>query len=326
MKAIFESEQKTKIGEKLLPNIKNENNVIHVALLYGGMSAERAVSLMSFDILKQGLLNLGYYVTPIDVGNDFINVIADVKPDVVFNGLYGTYGEDGYIPALLDMLGLKYTHSGVIASRIGMNKDLSHEMFKSQNINVANNKTIFKQDCINTDPMKRPYVIKPLNEGSSVGVEVIFEEDDFKFANYEWKYGDKIIVEEYIPGKELQVAILDGKAVGTMDIIPLKRRFYDYDSKYKPGFAKHIVPAEIDKDIERYICELAEKAHEVLGCKTISRVDFRYDTTKGRAGVCVLEINTHPGMTALSAFPEICAHYGITIENILEKLVKDALS
>jgi D-alanine-D-alanine ligase len=325
MKKIFASEQKTHIGERLTPAIKNENNSIHIALLYGGMSAERPVSLMSFDILKQGLLGLGYCVTPVDVGSDFINVVADVKPDVVFNGLYGTHGEDGYIPALLDMMGLLYTHSGVIASRIGFNKNLSHEIFKSQNINIANSKIISKKDGIKIDPMKRPYVIKPMNEGSSVGVEVIFEEDDFDFANYEWKYGDEIIVEEYIPGKELQVAILDGKAVGTMDIIPLKRRFYDYDSKYKQGFAKHIVPAEIDKDIEEYICELAEKAHKALGCKTVSRVDFRYNPNKGRAGVCVLEINTHPGMTSLSAFPEICAHYGITIENILEKLVRDAL-
>ena len=172
MKKIFASEQKTKFGKKLMPTVKNKNNDIHVALLYGGMSAERPVSLLSFEILKQGLLNLGYIVTPVDFGGDFVNFITDIKPDVVFNGLYGTHGEDGYVPALLDILGLKYTHSGVIASRIGMNKNLSHKAFEMQNINIAKYKIISKTAGIKTDPMERPYVIKPMNEGSSIGVEV----------------------------------------------------------------------------------------------------------------------------------------------------------
>ncbi len=326
MEKKFKSGPKTKIGEKLTPAVKNKNNDIHIALLYGGMSSERPVSLLSFDILKQGLLNLGYSVTPVDVGSDFIDVIASIKPDIVFNGLYGTYGEDGYIPALLDMLGLKYTHSGVIASKLGFDKSLSHEIFKKHNINLAKHKIISRKEGIKTDPMPRPYVIKPLSEGSSIGVEIVFKEDDFNFADYKWPYGDKVIVEEYIPGRELEVAILDGKAVGVMDIKPLKRKFYDFDSKYKKGFSNNTVPAILDPAIEKYIRELAERAHLAFGCRTISRVDFRYNPDKGKEGLCALEINTHPGMTGTSAYPEICAYYGITMENILERLVKDALS
>jgi D-alanine-D-alanine ligase len=325
-KSITTTKRKTKIGKKQKPIVKNNNNNIHVALLYGGVSRERPVSLLSFDIFNEALRNLGYIVTPVDVGHDLVNVIATVESDVIVNGLYGTQGEDGYIPALLDMLGLKYTHSGVVPSMLGFDKTLAYKVFKTHGIRFANNKIISKKDGLKKDPMRRPYVIKPISEGSSFGVQLVFEEDDFDFANYEWKYGDTVIVEEYIPGKELQVAVLDGKAVGIMDIIPLKRDFYDYDSKYKKGFAEHIVPAKLDKQIEKHIFEISEKIHKAFGCKTMSRIDLRYDPKKSKEGVHVLEINTHPGMTSTSAFPEICLHHGITKENILEQLIKDALS
>jgi D-alanine-D-alanine ligase len=317
---------KTKVGKKQKPTVKNKNNKLHVALLYGGMSSERPVSLMSFDALNKGLLGLGYHVTPVDAGQDLVEVIAKVKPDVVFNGLYGTYGEDGYIPALLDMLGLKYTHSGVLPSVLGFDKILSSKIFAAHGIKAAPHKIIRKKDKITKDPMRRPYVIKPVKEGSSIGVQVIFKEDDFKFADYDWKYGDTIIVEEYIPGKELMVAVLDDKAIGVIEVQPFKRRFYDYDSKYKEGFTKHIMPAKLDKKVEKHLLEMAEKAHKAFGCKTISRIDFRYNPKQSKDGVYALEINTHPGMTALSIHPEICAYYGITLDDILERLVKDALS
>jgi len=320
------SKRKTKLGKKQVSTIKNKNSKLHVALLYGGMSAERPVSLMSFDGLNKALLKLGHSVTPVDVGHDLMNVIMEVKPDVVFNGLYGTYGEDGYIPALLETLDLQYTHSGVIASVIGFNKLMSYKVFKTHGIQFANNKVVSKKMGLKKDPMRRPYVIKPISEGSSIGVQLIFEEDDFNFENYKWEHGDDILVEEYIPGRELQVAVFNDKAIGIVEIVPIGGRFYDFDTKYKEGLATHIIPAQLDKKIEKHILETAEKAHKALGCKTISRVDFRYNPEGSDSGVYILEINTHPGMTPLSLFPEICSYYGITYENILERLIKDALS
>ena len=326
MKKDFISKQKTKIGKKQKPTTRNKNNKIHVALLYGGMSRERPVSLMSFDMLNKTLLKLGYVVTPVDAGQDLIEAITKIKPDVVFNGLYGTYGEDGYIPALLDMLGLKYTHSGVIASRLGFNKIFAYEIFSNYGIKSAKRKIISRNENIKGDPMRRPYVIKPISEGSSIGVELIFDGDDFDFVDYKWEYGDDIIVEEYIPGRELEVAVLGGKAVGIIDIVPVNQKFNSFDTKYKKGYAAHVIPAKIDKKIGKLLLELAERAHKVLGCKTLSRVDFRYNPKEFEKGIYILEINTHPGMTPLSAFPEICAYYGITKEDILDRLVKDALS
>lgn len=316
---------KTKIGAKQKPTTKNKNNDIHIALLYGGMSAERDVSLMSFKGFNEALLALGYYVTPVDVGHDFIEAIKQIKPDVVFNGLYGQYGEDGYIPAILDMLGMKYTHSGVVASAIGFNKLHSNNVFKLQGIKQAEHFVASKCDKIVGDPMKRPYVIKPISEGSSVGVHLVFEGDDFDFNKYDWPYGDQIIVEKYIPGRELQVAVLDGKAIGVIELVPLKRRFYDYDSKYKDGFTKHIMPAPLEKNIEKCLLNLAERAHKGIGCKTLSRIDFRFNPEEGSNGIYILEVNTHPGMTPLSLLPEICAYNGITYQDILERLIKDAL-
>ncbi|NRA74287.1 MAG: D-alanine--D-alanine ligase [Rickettsiales bacterium] len=317
---------KTKIGKKQQPKVCNKNNKIHVALLYGGMSNERPVSLLSFDMFNQVLLELGYSVTPVDVGFDFIGVIGKIKPDVVFNGLYGTYGEDGYIPAVLDMLKLKYTHSGILASMLGFNKTLAYKVFKLHDIRLAAHKIISKQAKVKNDPMSRPYVIKPTSEGSSVGVELVFEEDDFSFANYKWQYGDDIIVEKYIPGRELQVAVFNNKAVGIMEMIPVGQRFHSFDAKYKKGCCEHIMPAQIDNNIEKYVLKIAEEAHNAIGCKTLSRIDIRYNPKEGKEGIYVLEINTHPGMTPTSSFPEICEYYGITKSNILDQLIKDAIS
>ena len=316
---------KTKIGEKQKPTIKNKNNDIHIALLYGGMSSEREVSIMSCKGINKELLELGYQVTPVDVGHDFIDAIRNVKADVIFNGLHGQYGEDGYIPAILDMHKMKYTHSGVTASALGFNKVHAYNMFKAAGIPFAHYVVVSKAQGLKADPMKRPYVIKPISDGSSVGVEVVFDEDDFNFANYDWKYGDSVIVQKYTPGREFQVAVLNDKAIGVTEVVPLKRRFYDYDSKYTDGFTKHITPAVIEKNIQDRIIALSEKAHKSIGSKTISRVEFRFNPEEGADGLYILEINTHPGMTPLSIVPEICAYHGITYKDILERLIKDAL-
>lgn len=316
---------KTVVGSTLLPKTTNHNNDTHVALVYGGMSGERDVSLMSEPGFKTALLELGYKVTPIDMGHDFAEQIIKVNPDIVFNGLYGTYGEDGCLPGLLEILGIKYTHSGVLASSVGFNKEVSLEILAQNGIKTAKYKIVSKDDEIKGDPMPRPYVIKPISEGSSLGIEMIFEEDDFDFSKYQWLYGEKIIVQEYVKGREIQVAILNNKAIGLLEIIPLKRRFYDYDTKYQDGMAKHVIPVTIEKEIEDEIMRLSEKAHNCIDARNINRVEFLYDETKGKDGIYILEVNTNPGMTPLSIVPEICQFHGISYQNIINTLVQDGL-
>lgn len=304
---------------------KTNNSNIHVALVYGGMSAEREISLMSYKQIKKALLSLGYNVTPVDMGTNVAECLQHINPDVVFNGIYGTYAEDGCLPGALEISNIKYTHSGVLASAMGFNKETSYKVFSNYGIKCPEHKIILKSDNIVSDPMPRPYVIKPLSQGSSIGVIVVFEEDDFDFKEYQWEYGDRIIVETYIPGQEIHVAVFADKAVGAIEIVPLKSRFYDCKSKYTAGMAKHIMPANLPKHIYDHVLMVAYKAHNVIGCKTTSRVDFRCNPDEGIDGCYVLEINTHPGMTNLSLIPEICAYHGITFEEIINKLVQDAL-
>jgi D-alanine-D-alanine ligase len=320
------------VSAQQYPVHKNENNKIHVVLVYGGLSSEREVSIMSYKDINNALLELGYVVTTVDMGHDFQEVIKKIKPDIVFNGLYGTYGEDGHVPALLNLLGVKYTHSGILSSVLAFNKKISFNILKANNINSAEMKIITRaqaKEIGDKDPLPRPYVIKPLSEGSSIGVELVFPEDKYKFSDYKWLYGDEIIVEPYIPGRELSVAVLDKKAVGSVEIVPLKSRFYDYATKYTDNMAKHLVPAPLENEEEKCLLAIAEKVHDIFGCKTISRVDFRYnpeEKNKAHKGMYVLEINTHPGMTSLSIVPEICLSKGISYTQIVDKLVKDGLS
>ncbi len=315
----------TKIYPTQQSMTKNYNNSIHVALLYGGMSSEREVSLMSAKDFESALLALGYTVTPVDVGNDIATVLYNLRPDVAFNGLYGTYGEDGCLPGMLEILNIKYTHSGVLSSAVGFNKEATYKIFQDCNLLCPDRKIINKHDNIKQDPMPRPYVIKPLSEGSSVGVRLVFKEDDFNFIDYEWKYGDRIIVEEYIPGKEIHTAVFAGKAIGSIEIVPLKNRFYDYETKYTDNMAKHIMPAPIDQEDYNQILYMAKQAHDAIGAKTLSRVDFRYNPHKAKDRCYLLEINTHPGMTPLSLVPEVCAYHNITYQDIVNHLVQDAL-
>jgi len=305
-------------------SVKSSNNTIHVALVFGGMSEEREVSLMSFEDFKHTLLDLGYKVTPVDMGSDISAVLQKIKPDVVFNGLYGTYGEDGCLAGALEILGIKYTHSGVLASATGLNKEASYNVFHDKNLRYAEHKIISKKDNILNDPMPRPYVIKPISQGSSVGVILVFEEDNFKFSDYDWKYGDRVIVEAYVPGKEISVAVFGDKAIGAIELAP-KQGFYDFKNKYTDNMTVHIMPAAIDKADYAHMLEMAEIAHKAIGCRTLSRSDFRYNPEQGRDGCYILEINTHPGMTKLSIVPEICAYYNITFKDIIDRLVKDAL-
>ncbi len=318
--------RKTVVYDTINPNIVNQNNNIHVAFVFGGMSKEREVSLLSKPGLLGAIHELGYKVTPIDMGCDIASHLESLKPDVVYNGLYGQYGEDGCLQGLLEIMGTKYTHSGLMTSAVGMDKVFSTDILVANGILCPDRIIIEKKDNIKSDPMSRPYVIKPKSEGSSVGVELIFPEDEFNFSEYKWEYGDSMLVERYIPGQEIQVAVLDGKAMGIVEIEPLKRRFYDYDTKYKDGMAQHHLPARINDDAYNYCLNLSEKIYKIFNCKSVARLDFRYNKDEGKNGkFYFLEINTHPGMTPLSLVPEICTYKGINFHSLVDKIIQDGL-
>jgi D-alanine-D-alanine ligase len=295
----------------------------HVAVLVGGMSAERHVSNDSGLSVIKALINNNYTVTKIDPGADVASALLEVKPDLVYNCLHGTYGEDGCLPGLLNMMCLPYTHSGVLASSIAFNKLATRRFFASNDaIKLARAQIINKGDQITADPLPRPYVIKPLKEGSSIGIKIVFPEDDFDFASYDFAYGDQILVEEYIKGQEIQVAVLNGKALGVLEIKVLKNRFYDYQAKYTPGFAEHIFPANLSASKIQEAQSLAQYIFNFLGCNGAARVEFLYDKTNDE--LYFLEINTHPGMTNLSIVPEIAMHAGISFDNLIEEIISSA--
>lgn len=294
----------------------------HVALIYGGMSSEREISISSATGVKAALLENGYQVTAIDMGADIGMVLAQIKPDLVFNCLHGTYGEDGCIQGLLNIMNIPYTHSGLLSSSLCFNKLKTIQILRDNNINVSQSITVKKSDNFQNDPMPRPYVIKPLCEGSSVGVQIIFPEDDFKFSDYEFEYGEVVIIEKYIKGKELQVPILNSKALGVLEIEILKNRFYDYETKYSDGFANHIFPARISDRTNKYVMETSEKIYEIMGCTGIARAEFIYSENEDK--LYCLEINTHPGMTPLSICPEVAKYVGIDFNFLVEMIISTA--
>lgn len=296
----------------------------HVALVGGGMSAEREVSFMSSKGVAASLLELGHQVTFIDMGADIAQVLGSLQPDVVFNALHGTYGEDGCLPALLNIMHIPYTGCGVMSSALALNKKKSNEIFRANNIRVADSILVKKSDNIKGDPMRRPYVIKPLSQGSSVGIEIIFEEDDFSFADYDFLYGDEIIVEKYIKGREIQVAVLNGKARGVLEIKILEnRRFYDYEVKYTEGLAEHLLPAPIPGDAYDEVMRISERACSIFECESgIIRVEFIYSHADNK--MYMLELNTHPGMTPLSICPEIMESVGTSYTRLVDTILKEA--
>jgi len=294
----------------------------HIALVAGGMSSEREVSLVSAKGVSSALIEAGYRVTFIDMGADIAVKLQEIKPDIVFNCLHGTYGEDGCLPGLLNIMRIPYTHSGVLASSLAFDKIHSRSWFLTNNINMAESIVVNKSDNIKNDPMKRPYVIKPLTQGSSIGVEVIFEEDDFNFADYDFPYGDQIIIEKYIKGRELQVAVLNGKALGALEIKLLKNRFYDYETKYTEGFAEHLCPAPLSPKLYDKLLIESEKIYKTMNCRGAARVEFILEDQTNK--LYALEINTHPGMTPLSIVPEIAAYQGIDFINLIEEILKTA--
>ena len=313
---------KTTFIENSIVTAQNEHGKKHIAVIGGGMSAEREVSLVSSKAVIKALIDNGYQVTFIDMGADVALKLAQIKPDVVYNCLHGTYGEDGCLPGLLNIMRIPYTHSGLLSSALALNKLKSKELFIANNIKTAESIIVNRSDNIKHDPLPRPFVIKPLAQGSSIGVEVIFVDDAFNFADYDFPYGDQVMIEKYISGRELQIALLNGKAFGVLELKFLKRRFYDYDTKYTEGFAEHILPALIPDKIYHYLLNTAEAANCIIGCKGLVRAEFIYNQESDEC--FILELNTHPGMTPLSICPEILAWHGISFNQLIEELIKTA--
>lgn len=299
-----------------------------VAVLMGGWSSEREVSLSSGKGCVGGLERAGYEVCAIDVTRDIAALIAALnpKPDVVFNALHGLFGEDGRIQGLLDMMEIPYTHSGALASAIAMDKAISRFLFHDAGVPFAPGYVITKEQLLAHKEPARPYVVKPLNEGSSVGVHLVFAEDNIALeeAAEAIPDGGTAIIETYIPGREIQVAVMGERALGAIEI-RTDRRFYDYVAKYTPGASTHLMPAPIHRDAYAECLQISVEAHHALGCRGVSRVDLRYDDTDGEPGkFYVLEVNTQPGMTPTSLVPEIAEHAGISFEELVSWMVEGA--
>ncbi|MBR1777998.1 MAG: D-alanine--D-alanine ligase [Alphaproteobacteria bacterium] len=302
-----------------------------VAVLMGGCSSEREVSLASGKNVLQALTDAGYQTFAIDVTRDLRALIAALekqKPDVVFNALHGKYGEDGCIQGMLDFMGLPYTHSGRLASAMAMNKIMAKRIYRMSGLPVANERIVTKEQILAGDILPYPFVLKPISDGSSVGV-FIFDKASGKkpFEDEEYPYADQdlILAEEYIPGRELTAAVMDGKPLGLLEIIASKD-FYNYKAKYSQGGAEHIVPTDIPAEDQAEIMRIAAEAHKALGCRGISRSDFRYDDTRpGQKPRCViLETNTQPGMTSLSLVPDIARNVGYSYQDIVVWMVENA--
>ena len=299
----------------------------HVAVLMGGWSAEREISLRSGKTCAEALSRLGYQATRIDVGRDIAAVLATVKPDVALNVLHGRPGEDGTLQGILEILAIPYTHSGVMASAVAMQKDIAKTLFRAAGVPVPDGVVASRFEVAKRHIMPPPYVIKPLAEGSSVGVFIISADHRHppqELTRHDWAYGELVMVENYIPGKELTCAVRGNEALGVIEIVPTVR-FYDYEAKYAPGGSKHLLPAQISPFVYQEVRRLALAAHRALGCRGVSRADFRYDDrTDGPGGLFCLEVNTQPGMTETSLVPELAVHAGITFDELVRWMVEDA--
>lgn len=293
----------------------------HVAVIMGGWSPERDISLISGEGCAKALEASNYQVSRIDAGHNLAEQLQAVKPDVIFNALHGVGGEDGVVQGLFELLEIPYTHSGVMASALAMDKIQAKKIFAEAGLSVASDMKVFAGD-ISNHPMTPPYVVKPINQGSSVGIELVKDETQDIPAilrNSEWP----LMVEAFVPGRELSCAIWQGKPSEVMEI-RASNEFYDFDAKYTEGGSTHIVPADISADIRAAVQAQTLTAHDALGCKGVTRTDFRLDETDGGYGLIILELNTQPGMTPLSLVPEMVACEGVSYEELVSWMVEDA--
>ena len=299
-----------------------------VAVLYGGISAEREVSRSTGEQVIVALREAGFDVEPIEVGHDLGAVIAALnsRPDAVFNALHGRFGEDGAIQGVLDWLAIPYTHSGVRASALAMDKVAAKAVFAAAGLPVPQGRTVPTRELEAADPLPLPYVVKPTNEGSSVGVEIIRNGDNRRAeVARNWRFGNAALVEEYVPGRELTVGVMGDRALAVTEIIAEAGAFYDYDSKYADGGSRHIIPARVHPDIYARTLDVALAAHRALGCRGATRADFRYDDTSGEPGrLVLLEVNTQPGLTPTSLLPEQAAFHGMSFAALCAWMVENA--
>ncbi len=301
-----------------------------VAVLMGGWSAERAVSLTSGRGIAEACRALGHEVTEIDMGRNLAQQLLAAAPDVVFNALHGTPGEDGSVQGVMDLLGLAYTHSGLTTSAIAIDKELTKKILVPAGIPMPQGRIVASETLFTADPLPRPYVLKPVNEGSSVGVAIVTDSSNHgqpinRDVPGPWGEFASLLAEPFIAGKELTVAVLGDEALAVTELKPVSG-FYDYDAKYTDGLTLHICPAELPADVEAACLAHALDAHRALGCRGTSRSDFRWDPAQGMAGLFLLEVNTQPGMTPLSLVPEQAKYRGISYEQLVQRLIDLAIS
>ncbi len=298
--------------------------MIHVAVLMGGMSAEREVSLTSGEACAAALEGRGYRVSRVDAGRDLPALLADLRPDVVFNALHGRFGEDGRVQGLLDLLGIPYTHSGVLASALAMDKPMARRIFAEAGLRVPEGRELRYAELLADPPFPPPFVAKPAAEGSSVGVVIVRRPDLAELRRRDDVEPDaRMLVERYVPGHELTCSVLGGEPLAVTEI-RAEEGFYDYRAKYTPNVARHLLPAPLPGAIYARVMEAAATAHRALGCRGLSRADFRYDPGEGEEGLYILEVNTQPGMTPLSLAPEQAAHCGLSFADLVVRLVEEA--
>jgi D-alanine-D-alanine ligase len=296
----------------------------HVAVLMGGLSSEREVSLVSGRACADALERLGAQVGLIDAGRDLATVLARLKPDVCFNALHGEWGEDGCVQGVLETLGLRYTHSGVLASALAMDKAKAKAVLAAAGVAVPGGGLFNRHEAARDHVMAPPYVVKPNAEGSSVGVFLVFEGANSppqELIAPSWTFGEEVMIEPYIPGLELSVAVMDGRALAVTEIVP-RTGFYDFEAKYGEGGSRHVAPAKISKDATARAMAMAELAHRAIGCRGVTRSDFRYDSVNDN--LVLLEVNTQPGMTPTSLAPEQAAFQGISFDQLVLWMVEDA--
>ncbi|MBI3434046.1 MAG: D-alanine--D-alanine ligase [Proteobacteria bacterium] len=303
------------------------NSGKHVAVLMGGWSAEREVSLRSGRACAAALERLGYRTTPIDVGRDIAQVLAGARPQAALNLLHGRPGEDGTIQGVLELLGIAYTHSGVLASALAMHKERAKVVMRAAGVPVPDGIVVSRFEATKRHVLAPPYVIKPVSEGSSVGVFIVTADHAHppqELTRDDWALGDQVLCEKYIAGKELTCAVMGDQAFGVIEIVPTVK-FYDYEAKYAPGGSRHVLPAKLLPDVYQEVRRLAVQAHQALGCRGVSRADFRYDDRMdGTRGLVCLEVNTQPGMTETSLVPELAAFAGVTFDELVRWMVEDA--
>ncbi len=304
---------------------------LHVVVLMGGWSSEREVSLVTGRGVAEALRERGWSnVTEIDMDRNVAHALEAAKPDVVFNALHGTPGEDGTVQGLLDLMQVPYTHSGLATSVIAIDKELTKLVLVPHGVRMPAGKVVESESLFAADPIPRPYVVKPVNEGSSVGVAIITDDGNTgnpigRDVEGPWHQFERLLAEPFVKGRELTVAVMDGEPLAVTELKPIAG-FYDYDAKYTEGLTVHVCPAEIPEDIAASMMAMAAKAHRLLGCKGASRSDFRWDDSQGEAGIYLLEINTQPGMTPLSLVPEQAKYRGISYGELVERLIAEALA